>query len=150
SRSAAPDGRRPRACGPGSAAGEPGGLPDRRRGAEEDALLAAAQLTFVLGERGHLDVTHARLDRAEHGRKDRVLHLAAAPDQADLLLTLDRLEAIDEVGGVDDARSGQALLEPCDESVRHAAGPDETDRAVATFLEHIERAVGVIVVGVVH
>src|SRR5215510_16468671 len=91
---------------------KPRGLPDRRRGAEEDALLAAEHLAFVLRERGHVDVAHAGLYAAHHLGEDRVLHLAAALDQADLLRTLDRLEAIDEFGRIPDGCTGQAFLEP--------------------------------------
>ena len=77
-------------------------LADRRGVAEEDALLAAEHPAGVLGERGHVVVGHAGLDCRSDLREDRILHLAAALDQADLLLALDRLEAVDELGRVDE------------------------------------------------
>src|SRR5947207_2891823 len=54
------------------------GLADRRRGAEEDALLAAEHLTLVLRERGHIDIAHPGFDRFCDLGEDRVLHLRAA------------------------------------------------------------------------
>ena len=100
-------------------------------------------------ERGHVDVAHAGLDGAHHLGEDRVLHLAAALDQADLLRALDRLEVVDKFGRIHEGRARQAFLESHDESVRHAARTDEPDGAVAALLEHRQRAVGVIIVGVV-
>ena len=113
-------------------------------------MLAAKHAAGMLGERGHVVVGHAGHDGFGHLVEDRVLHGAAALDQRDLLRALDRLEAVDELGGVDELRAVQAGLELRDESVRQAAGTDQSDGAVAALLEHIERAVGVIIVGVVH
>ena len=46
--------------------------------------------------------------------------------------------------------AGEPVLEPRDEGVRHAAGADQADGAVAALLQDREHAVGVVVVGVVH
>ena len=54
------------------------------------------------GERGDVDVAHAGFDVARDLGEDRVLHLAAALDQADLFRALDRLQAVDEFGRVDE------------------------------------------------
>src|SRR5262249_60171061 len=110
---------------------EPRGLADRRRGAEKNALLAAEHLALVLGERGHVDVAHAGFDRFCNLREDLVLHLGAARDQADLLLALDRLEAVDEISRIDERRAREPLLEPRHECVRHAAWANEADGAIA-------------------
>src|SRR5262249_16718893 len=112
---------------------EAGRLADRRRGAEKDALLAAKKLAFLLSERGRVDVAHAGLDGAHNIGKERVLHLAAALDQADLLRALDRLEAVDELGRIHERRARQALLEPHDKGMRHAARPNEPDGLVTAL-----------------
>src|SRR5207237_8371632 len=85
-------------------------LADRCGVAEENALLAAEQLAFMLCERRHVDVAHARLDRARDFGEDRVLHFRAALDQADLLVALDRLEAIDEIGRIHERSAGRPAL----------------------------------------
>src|SRR5215475_4468953 len=77
------------------------GLAKRRGGAAEQALLAAEQFALVLCERGDLTVAHAGLEHFDKLRPLRVLHGGGAADERDLLVTLDRFDAIHEVSGVD-------------------------------------------------
>src|SRR5207249_3996971 len=68
-------------------------LADRRRRAEENVLLAAEHLAFMLRQRRHVDVAQPRLDPARDLGEHSILHFGAALDQAyssSLLIALSR------------------------------------------------------------
>lgn len=123
---------------------------ERGRSAEEDALLATLPLACLLSHGGHVDVAQRRPDRLQDAREDGVLHRRGLADQGDLLRALDRLVAVDQVGGVDDPRAGarERGLERRDEAVRHRARADQADRPVAALPQGINDQPRVVVVGV--
>ena len=125
------------------------GLAERRRRAAEQALLAAEQFALVLRERGEVAVAHAGLDRGHHLGPLRVLHGGGAADQRDFLGALDRLDAVDEVGGVDEGGARHLLLDHAHEVVLQPAAPEPADGLVAAALELLRDQRGVVVVGVV-
>src|SRR5712692_3609256 len=107
-------------------------LAQRRRGAEEESLLAAEEAAFVLRERGDVVVGHAGPDFLQHAGENLVLHLRAFSGEVLLLLALDRLEAVDELGRVDERGLARELaLDPRHELVRNSAAGDPADATVA-------------------
>ena len=101
------------------------GLPERRRRAEKERLLAAEQAALVLRQRGDILVAHAGTNFLQHAAENLVLHLCRQADQADLFLALDRLEAIHQLGRIDEPRlAGQLALDPRDEFLRHRPRAD--------------------------
>ncbi len=111
-------------------------LPERRGGAEKNSLDAAAHAAFVFGERGDIVAAHAGLDLLQHAREDLILHVRAFADEVLLLVALDRLQAVDDFGRVDEFRLPfQLALDAHDEFVRHGAGADPADGAIAAMLE---------------
>ena len=77
-------------------------LAGRHRGAQINAVLAAVALAVALRDRCDIAVAHAGLDGGEGRAHGAVLHGGGAPDQVLLLGALDDLDAVDEVGGIDE------------------------------------------------
>ncbi len=125
------------------------GLPERRRGAEEEALLAAEDPALVLRERCDLVVGHAGADLLQHASEDLVLHLGALADEVLLLRALDRLEPVDELGRVDELGIAVELtLDARHELIRHGAVADPADGAIAAALELRRNQLGLVFVGI--
>lgn len=113
-------------------------LTEGRGGAEEESLLTAKPTTFVLHQRGNVVVSHARTDFLEQAVENLVLHRRRLADEILLLLALDRLEAIDEFDRIHEGGlAGEFALNARDESVRHGAGANPADGAVAAMLEFL-------------
>src|SRR5712691_6060152 len=74
------------------AVGEDCGGADRTGAREKEALLAAVPVPDVLGDRGDLQLPHARLHRGEGLLHRLVLQGGGAPDAIELLGALDRLD----------------------------------------------------------
>ena len=86
----------------GPARHERGTDPDRRRRAKEDALLAAENQRLVLCEGRDVDIAKPRLNEVEHAGKHFVLQIGGFVDQGDLRRALDRLQAVDLLGRIDE------------------------------------------------
>src|SRR5262249_59931913 len=115
---------------------EAGSLPERRRGAEEESLLAAKPPAFVLHEGGNVVVGHAGADLLQQPLENLVLHRRRLADEISLFLALDCLEAIDEFGRIHERRlAGYLAFDTRDKSVRHGATADPPNGAIAALLE---------------
>ena len=103
------------------------------------------QPALVLGQRRHLGVAHAGADLLQHALEHRVLHLGAAADERHLLGALDGLEAINELGRIDErGPARKRLLDMGDEPVRDCAGADPADAAIGAPLEFLCHDLGLI------
>src|SRR5207244_13157444 len=90
---------------------------------------------FVVGLDCNVIAGHAWSDLSEQTVENLVLHLRRLADQILLLLALDRLRAVDEIGCIHEGRlAGELAFDACDKSVRHRAAANPSDRAVAAKL----------------
>ena len=86
-------------------------------------------LAVVLRDSGDLDVAHAGLHRGEGGAHGAVLHQRGALHQLHLFRALDDLDAVDHVGGIDEARLRERALDVVEHRIGHLIGADIADRA---------------------
>ena len=64
---------------------------------EEQPLLATHVMAHVLGDRGCLQLAHARLERGHHCGHRRILRCRSLTNESELILALDRLDRVDQV-----------------------------------------------------